>query len=65
MRSCNNCEHCLVRGENITCGALLSEIAGDTDEGEEVDTELAVGIHHTFAEECSDFQQNTEVRRGA
>jgi hypothetical protein len=57
-RSCNDCQHCLMRGELITCGMLLAEIAGDAEEGEEIDTELADGIHHTFAEECSDFLPN-------
>ena len=61
MRSCNNCQHCLTQGEDITCGLLLSEIAGDAEEGEEIDTELAVGIHHTFASECSDFLPNAVV----
>jgi hypothetical protein len=55
-----------MRGELITCGMLLAEIAGDAEEGEEIDTELADGIHHTFASECSDFLPNagTEVETG-
>ncbi len=64
MKTCNNCQHCLVLGENITCGALLSEIAGDAEEGEDVDTELAVGIHNTFASECSDFLPNAKISNG-
>lgn len=55
-RSCNDCTHCLVKGETITCGLLLSEIAGDAEEGEEIDTELAVGLDHDWAEECDDYE---------
>lgn len=63
-RSCNDCQHCLMRGKLIACGSLLAEIAADAEDGEEIDTELADGIHHTFAEECSDFLPNTEVSHG-
>lgn len=59
IRNCNNCRHVLyVKGELITCGKLMAELAADAEDGEEIDTELADGIHETFAEECEDFESD-------
>ena len=52
LRSCNNCKNCLKPGLYVSCGTVMAD-------SEEDEADLAEGIHHTFAEECADYQPDT------
>lgn len=50
QKTCNDCSHCIMKGEHVTCGLLLA----DSDEDPK-NMSLADGIHHSFAEMCEDY----------